>query len=171
MNSLVRFLEESLTWQFAFEINWPLEHFFHIRSEQFSKQNTLSSFCFIALFSELFTMGWPFLLIIDQGCQDIQTRRDVYLGIKKQIVKPRILPKKEWMNSFLLACDLFLFVFLEESMARKKCFEVIWPLVINKICCKFKIEEVLKQNSFSNLLIEMYRSNTLDSYLEQTIRM
>ena len=25
-NSFVRFLEESLPWQFAFEINWPLYH-------------------------------------------------------------------------------------------------------------------------------------------------
>ena len=48
--------------------------------------------------------------------------------IWKQIVKLRILPKNEQMNSFLLVCNVFSFVFLEESSSRKKRFEIIWPL-------------------------------------------
>ena len=38
----------------------------------------------------------------------------------KQTVKPRILPKNEWINSFLLVCDLFSFIFLENPRPIKK---------------------------------------------------
>ena len=41
---------------------------------------------------------------------------------QKQIVKPRILPKDERMNSFLLVFDVFSFVFLEEIEDSKKAF-------------------------------------------------
>ena len=40
--------------------------------------------------------------------------------ISKKIVKPRILPKNERMNSFLLVYDVFSFVFLENPRAEKK---------------------------------------------------
>ena len=39
--------------------------------------------------------------------------------ISKKIVKPRILPKNERMNSFLLVCDVFLFVFWENPRPEK----------------------------------------------------
>ena len=45
--------------------------------------------------------------------------------ISKKIVKPRILPKNERMNSFLLVCDVFSFVFWENPRPEKKCFEII----------------------------------------------
>ena len=48
--------------------------------------------------------------------------------ISKKIVKPRILPKNEQMNSFLLVCDMFSFVFWENPRPEKKRFEIIWPL-------------------------------------------
>ena len=51
---------------------------------------------------------------------------------QKQIVKPWILPKNEPMNLFLLLCNLFLFVFLEETEDAKKPFEIYWPLPVNK---------------------------------------
>ena len=38
--------------------------------------------------------------------------------------------KKEWMNSFLLVCDVFLFI---EMRIPKRHFEIIWPLVWLKI--------------------------------------
>ena len=49
-------------------------------------------------------------------------------SFRKQIVKPWILPKNEWMNSFLLVCEVFSFVFRENPKPEKKCFEIIWPL-------------------------------------------
>ena len=39
--------------------------------------------------------------------------------ISKKIVKPRILPKNERMNSFLLVCDMFSFVFWENPQPEK----------------------------------------------------
>ena len=39
--------------------------------------------------------------------------------ISKKIVKPRILPKNERMNSFLLVCDVFSFVFWENPWPEK----------------------------------------------------
>ena len=39
--------------------------------------------------------------------------------ISKKIVKPRILPKNERMNSFLLLCDVFSFVFWENPRPEK----------------------------------------------------
>ena len=39
--------------------------------------------------------------------------------ILKKIVKPRILPKNERMNSFLLVCDVFSFVFWENPRPEK----------------------------------------------------
>ena len=39
--------------------------------------------------------------------------------ISKKIVKPRILPKNERMNSFLLVCDVFSFVFWENPRPEK----------------------------------------------------
>ena len=38
----------------------------------------------------------------------------------KKIVKPRILPKNERMNSFLLVCDVFSFVFWKNPRSAKK---------------------------------------------------
>ena len=48
--------------------------------------------------------------------------------ISKKIVKPRILLKNEQMNSFLLVCDVFSFVFCKNPWLEKKRFEIIWPL-------------------------------------------
>ena len=45
--------------------------------------------------------------------------------ISKKIVKPRILPKNEQMNSFLLACDVFSFVFWANPRSEKNRFEII----------------------------------------------
>ena len=39
--------------------------------------------------------------------------------ISKKIVKPRILPKNERMNSFLLVCDVFSFVFWKNPRTEK----------------------------------------------------
>ena len=39
--------------------------------------------------------------------------------ISKKIVKPRILPKNEQMNSFLLVCDVFSFIFWENPRPEK----------------------------------------------------
>ena len=39
--------------------------------------------------------------------------------ISKKIVKARILPKNEQMNSFLLVCDVFSFVFWENPRPEK----------------------------------------------------
>ena len=50
--------------------------------------------------------------------------------ISKKNVKPRILPKNERMNSFLLVCDVFSFVFLKNPRPEKKLFEIIWPLTL-----------------------------------------
>ena len=44
---------------------------------------------------------------------------------RKQIVKPKILPKNERMNSFLLVYDVFSFVFWENPRPEKKHFEII----------------------------------------------
>ena len=44
---------------------------------------------------------------------------------RKQVVKPRILPKNEQMNSFLLVCDVFLFVFLKKLRTPQRHFEII----------------------------------------------
>ena len=48
--------------------------------------------------------------------------------ISKKNVKPRILQKTERMNSLLLVCDVFSFVFLKNPQPEKKRFEIIWPL-------------------------------------------
>ena len=37
-------------------------------------------------------------------------------------------PKNEQMNSFLLVCDVFSFVFWANLRPEKNCFEIIWPL-------------------------------------------
>ena len=47
---------------------------------------------------------------------------------QKQIVKPWIHPKNERMNSFLLLCNLFLFVFWKKLKTLKRHFEINWPL-------------------------------------------
>ena len=49
--------------------------------------------------------------------------------ISKKIAKPRILPKNERMNSFLLVCDMFSFVFWENPRPEKNRFEIIGPLI------------------------------------------
>ena len=53
----------------------------------------------------------------------------------KQIVKPWILPRNEQMTLFLLACDMFSFVFWKKLKAPKRQFEIIWPLLPAK--CNF----------------------------------
>ena len=47
---------------------------------------------------------------------------------RKQIVNPWIFPKNERMNSFLLLCDVFSFVFWKKLKTPKKPFEITWPL-------------------------------------------
>ena len=47
---------------------------------------------------------------------------------RKQIVKQQILPKNEQMNSFLLLCEVFSFVFWKKLKTPKQHFEIIWPL-------------------------------------------
>ena len=47
---------------------------------------------------------------------------------QKQIVKPWILPKNNGMNSFLLLCDVFSFVFRKKLKTPKKPFKITWPL-------------------------------------------
>ena len=59
--------------------------------------------------------------------------KEVYLLLKvsktwKQIVKPWILPKNKQINSFLLLCDLFLFVSRKKLKTPKKPFETTWLL-------------------------------------------
>ena len=51
--------------------------------------------------------------------------------ISKKIVRPRILPKNERMNSFLLVYDVFSFVFLKNPRPEKKLFKIIWPLALS----------------------------------------
>ena len=46
------------------------------------------------------------------------------LIFRKQIVKPGILPKNEQMNSFLLLCEMFLFVFWKKLKTPKMHFEI-----------------------------------------------
>ena len=43
---------------------------------------------------------------------------------RKQTVNPRILPKNERMNSFLLLCDVFSFVFWENPRLDWFAFEI-----------------------------------------------
>ena len=47
---------------------------------------------------------------------------------QKQIVKPWILPKNERMNSFLLLCDVFSFIFWKKLKSTKRHFEINRPL-------------------------------------------
>ena len=47
---------------------------------------------------------------------------------RKQTAKPRILPKNERINSFLLLCDVFSFVFWENPRLDWFAFEINWPL-------------------------------------------
>ena len=56
--------------------------------------------------------------------------------ISKKIVKPRILPKNEQMNSFLLVCDMFLFVFWENPWLDWFAFEINWPLHTSRFAFK-----------------------------------
>ena len=56
---------------------------------------------------------------------------------QKETVKPRILPKNERMNSFLLVCDVFSFVFWENPRPGKKRFEIIGPLLLLWILSEF----------------------------------
>ena len=62
-------------------------------------------------------------LLCDQNSHFFDPRYKGQL-ISKKIVRPRILQKNERMNWFLLVCVRF----FEESSARKKRFEIIWPL-------------------------------------------
>ena len=48
--------------------------------------------------------------------------------ISKASCQAVILPKNKQMNSFLLVCDEFLFLFWKKLKTPKKHFEIIWPL-------------------------------------------
>ena len=48
---------------------------------------------------------------------------------QKQIVKPWVLPKNGQTNSFLLLCDVFLFVFWKKVNTLNRHFEINWPLM------------------------------------------
>ena len=65
MNSIVRFLEEFSTCQFAFEINWPLRTYkVHTRSNALHyKTNLLRSICFLTV-----SGGYALDLINEMSC-------------------------------------------------------------------------------------------------------
>ena len=52
-------------------------------------------------------------------------------------MKPRILPKNEWMNLFLLVCDVFLFSFRRILGQKKKTFQ--YHLTFNLFTPKSKV--------------------------------
>ena len=54
---------------------------------------------------------------------------------QNDVFKLTFLPKNERMNSTLLLCDLFLFVFWKKLKTPKRHFEIIWPLVGKKLEC------------------------------------
>ena len=57
---------------------------------------------------------------------------------RKQTVNPRILPKNEQMNSFLLLCDVFSFVFWENPRLDWFAFEINWPLgALTELSCSW----------------------------------
>ena len=70
------------------------------------------------------------------------------------MVKPWILPKNEQMNSFLLLCYLFSFVFWENPWLDKFAFEIIWPLTLSE-----KKNLLMKIQTFRNLLSTQHASN------------
>ena len=72
--------------------------------------------------------------------------------IRNDFLKLTFLPKNERMNSFLLLCDLFSFVFWKKLTIPKRHFEINWPL---------GAQNKLLVISFSNIVIFMLKFKTI----------
>ena len=59
-------------------------------------------------------------------------------------------PKNEQMNSFLLVCDVFSFVFWANPRPEKNCFEIIWPLKKPYFFSSCQFTTVLQNNQNFN---------------------
>ena len=58
------------------------------------------------------------------------------------MVKPQILPKNEWMDSFLILCDVFCSFFGRNQ----RHFEINWPLSMH--CVKARVNNLASEIEF-----------------------
>ena len=74
----------------------------------------------------------------------MKTKLRIFDYSKGQLISNAVNSSKklnEWMNSFLLVCNVFLFIFWKKWNTPKRHFEIIWPLDIenwlwkSEFCC------------------------------------
>ena len=68
----------------------------------------------------------PFYSLLDDDAKILDGTKGQL--ISKTNCQAEDFPKNERMNSFLLVCDVFSFVFWKNPRQEKNRFEIIWPL-------------------------------------------